>query len=62
MGRRVANATFLDSHHTDEADGLVFGMDLTPLMLDPHLDIQAYIRGFIDRFSDDISRLIGSVL
>jgi LmbE family N-acetylglucosaminyl deacetylase len=62
MGRRVANATFFDSHKTDQSEGLVFGMDLTPLVLDPDLDIQAYIRGFIDRFANDVSYLIGEML
>jgi LmbE family N-acetylglucosaminyl deacetylase len=62
MGRRVANATFFESHNTDQAEGLVFGMDLTPLILDPQLDIQAYLRGSIDRFADDVLQLVGSVL
>ena len=61
MGRRVANATFFESHATDETTGLAFGIDLTPLILDPQLDIQTYIRGYIDRFADDVARLISSV-
>ncbi|MGA0845595.1 MAG: PIG-L deacetylase family protein, partial [Luteolibacter sp.] len=31
-GRRSANATFFDSHATDAATQLIYGMDLTPLV------------------------------
>ena len=30
LGRRAANATFFESHATDTATQLIFGMDLTP--------------------------------
>src|SRR3954471_5882418 len=33
-GRRAANATFFNSHATDNATQLIFGMDLTPLVKD----------------------------
>jgi LmbE family N-acetylglucosaminyl deacetylase len=62
MGRRVANATFHQSHQTDRAQGLVFAMDLGPLVEDPQIDISAYVRGYIERFSADVFRLIESVL
>ena len=59
MGRRVANATFMASHNTDRAEGLSFAMDLTPLIFDVNLSIWEYVRSFIDRFSEDVSQLIG---
>ena len=62
MGRRTANATYYASHDTDEADSLAFAMDLTPLIYDAELDIQAYVLAFIDRFSQNVSQLIGGVL
>lgn len=37
-GRRRANATFFDSHSTDEFERVCFGMDLTPLIEDDNLD------------------------
>jgi len=49
LGRRAANATFFDSHSTDQSNQLIFGMDLSPLAADPGLDIVDYICGFIDR-------------
>ena len=53
-GRRSANATFFDSHATDAATQLIFGMDLTPLIADDSLDIIDYVCGVIDRFRDDV--------
>lgn len=59
LGRRAANATFFESHATDAATQLVFGMDLTPLVADEGADVVAYVCGFIDRFRDDVrSKLI----
>ena len=55
MGRRRANATYFESHGVDEALALSFAMDLTPLVVDPRLDIVAYVQGFIDRFRQDVS-------
>ena len=54
-GRRRANATFLESHATDTATSLIFGMDLTPLVTDPTRDIVEYVTGFIERFREDVS-------
>ncbi|HEY89141.1 MAG TPA: PIG-L family deacetylase [Thermoflexia bacterium] len=54
MGRRRANATYYASHTTDTATGMVYAMDLTPL-LDPERDIQAYVTEFIARLSADVS-------
>jgi LmbE family N-acetylglucosaminyl deacetylase len=54
MGRRRANATYHASHGTDVATGLVYAMDLTPLVEDPSTDIQDYVQGFVDRFGRDV--------
>jgi LmbE family N-acetylglucosaminyl deacetylase len=54
LGRRAANATFFDSHSTDESTQVIFGMDLTPLALDDSSDITAFVCGVIDRFRDDV--------
>ena len=55
LGRRSANATFFDSHATDAATQLIFGMDLTPLIADPALDIADYVLHFIDEFRADVA-------
>jgi len=62
MGRRTANATFFASHNTDSSSGLVFGMDLTPLIENPSLEIQAFAAGFIDRFALEVKERLASLL
>lgn len=62
LGRRAANATFFDSHATDHATQLSFGMDLAPLVADESMDIAAYVCGFIDRFKDDVRKKLGKRL
>ena len=42
MGRRRANATYFASHGTDVVTGMIYGIDLTPLISDPNLDIQDF--------------------
>jgi LmbE family N-acetylglucosaminyl deacetylase len=54
LGRRSANATFFDSHATDAATQLIFGMDLTPLVKDETRDIVVYVAGLIEQFHDDV--------
>ncbi|MBN2085512.1 MAG: PIG-L family deacetylase [Anaerolineales bacterium] len=54
MGRRRAHATYFASHGVDTATGITFGMDLTPLIADPQLDIAEYVHGYIHRFSQDV--------
>src|SRR5581483_8254747 len=60
MGRRAANATFFDSHATDKATQLIFGMDLTPLVADESLDIADYACSLIDSFKTDGRRKLGA--
>ncbi|HEX4084594.1 MAG TPA: PIG-L family deacetylase [Chthoniobacteraceae bacterium] len=53
-GRSLTNATMLDSHTPDTATRLIYGMDLTPLVLDESLDIVQYAGNFLDRFKNDV--------
>ncbi len=55
MGRRQANATYFASHATDVATGLIFAMDLTPLIEDPGLSVAAYAQGFITRLAQEVT-------
>jgi hypothetical protein len=62
MGRRRAHATYHESHATDVTTGMVFGMDLTPLIHDPARDIVAFVQEHIDRFAQDVqNRIAGSL-
>jgi len=53
-GRRMAHATFFESHAVDKTDALNFAMDLTPLVEDDALDVFAYIQGLIRTFEDEV--------
>lgn len=54
IGRRSANATFFDSHSTDDSNQVIFGLDLTPLIAEDSLDIVQYVLGFVQRFQEDV--------
>jgi LmbE family N-acetylglucosaminyl deacetylase len=54
-GRRLAHATFSESHTVDTARALIYAMDLTPLVQDVSLDPAAYVADHIARMSRDIS-------
>ncbi len=56
IGRRRAHATYFASHDVDAATGLTFAMELTPLIEDPTLSIEAFVLDFIRRFADEVSR------
>jgi LmbE family N-acetylglucosaminyl deacetylase len=58
MGRKRANATYLASHHSDNARMLEYVMDLTPLIQDRSADPVAFVRQHLDRFVEDVSARI----
>ena len=60
-GRRLANATYLASHGTDEESALSLAMDLTPLVEDSNLPIAAYVLGYVDRLRADIQKRLAAV-
>ena len=57
-GRRLANATFSESHACDTYTMLNYAMDLTPLIKDESLDIADYVAGHIKRFEDNVRNTI----
>ncbi len=57
-GRRLANATFAETHDTDATTSAIYAIDLTPLIDDPTLDIGAFVTDFIERFSSDVDAKI----
>lgn len=58
MGRRRAQATYHESHETDVSTGLIFAVDLTPLIEDPSRDVADYVKHYIDRFSRAVAEQI----
>jgi LmbE family N-acetylglucosaminyl deacetylase len=61
-GRRAANATFFNSHATDNSTQLIFGMDLTPLVTDESADIAGYVCNFIGKFQSDVKEKLSARL
>lgn len=62
LGRRAANATFFESHSTDKTTQLIFGMDLTPVVVDESKDILEFVCDHIDRFKADVRQKVGKRL
>jgi LmbE family N-acetylglucosaminyl deacetylase len=58
LGRRRANATFFASHGTDDAQSIIFGVDMTPLITDTSIDPLEYARDYVLRFADEVSSRI----
>lgn len=58
-GRRRANATFYDSHSTDEFERVCFGMDLTPLIEDDDLSPAKLTLDYIREFESSVDAQLG---
>jgi len=54
LGRRRSNATYDQSHATDQAEALWFAMDLTPLVKDDSLDIADFVGRQIEDFRREV--------
>ncbi len=54
MGRRRANATYFASHGVDNATGLSFAIDMTPLIHDDGPDALSFINGLMQHFVRDV--------
>jgi LmbE family N-acetylglucosaminyl deacetylase len=60
LGRRRANATYLESHALGAAEQVILAMDLAPLIADPGLDPVEYVKGLMHRAqTETIERLAG---
>jgi hypothetical protein len=62
MGRRRANATYFESHGVDDALGLSYGMDLTPLMNDASIKPAEFVQGFVQRFALDVQERVNRMV
>jgi hypothetical protein len=58
MGRRRANATYLESHSVDVSQFVDFAMDLTPLALDDQLDVCEFVTQLVQRLARDVERRV----
>ena len=55
LGRRLANATFFESHRVDEATALSFGVDLLPFVKNPKLSYSAFVKKHVQGFENELS-------
>ncbi len=55
IGRRAAHATYHASHAVNAMDAINFGMDMTPLINDPSIDIAGYADAHIQRFAQEVN-------
>jgi hypothetical protein len=60
LGRRLANATFFESHAVDQGGAVVWAMDLTPLA-DEAEDPSAFIDEHIRAFGADVKKRIAKL-
>lgn len=53
-GRRLANATFFQSHSVDASERLTFALDLTQLFHDDSMDWATFMNDVLDQFSREL--------
>lgn len=54
-GRRLANATFLDSHSVDDAERVAYAIDLTPLTREDGPDLEAFAAPILEKFTASVN-------
>jgi len=60
-GRRMAHATFFESHATDQTRALSLAMDLTPLITDEGLSVADFTLGLIRNFETEVLERIAEL-
>jgi LmbE family N-acetylglucosaminyl deacetylase len=61
LGRRRAHATYAESHGVDLTQGMSYAMDLTSLIQDPALEIEAFVEMHIAHFTRDVAERLSRV-
>lgn len=56
MGRRLAHATFHESHATDKAAGLTYAIDLTPLVEDDSVSLEQFTLSLVEEFAAEVRK------
>ncbi|MDR3264187.1 MAG: PIG-L family deacetylase [Clostridiales bacterium] len=62
QGRRLANATYSESHSIDTAKSITYALDLTPLITDDKADIIDFALSKIETFKKDAASKLDRVL
>jgi len=61
-GRRLANATYFESHGVDQIDSMNFGLNMTALIEDDSLEIDEFAMRFIAEFQREVQKNLDSLL
>jgi len=56
LGRRLANATFFQSHETDDCPSITFALDMTEMIDDTTRTPEDFIRKYIEGFADEVAQ------
>ncbi|MFP4166054.1 MAG: PIG-L deacetylase family protein [Opitutales bacterium] len=59
-GRRLANATFFESHAVDDANRVAYAIDLSALRT-PEVSLEDFMRNLLDTFDDEVLGLINDL-
>lgn len=62
LGRRQAHAAFQDPYRPDSAEGLIYAMDLTPLIGESPPEVTTFVQGMLDRLAEDVQGRLASFM
>ena len=62
VGRKRANATFLDNHSVDNYTSVEYGLDVTALVNEESLTPTVFINKYIDKFKEDVNYRISKFI
>lgn len=62
MGRRCANATYLESHATDDFQSATYVMDLTPVIQNDNLNLIDFVSDLINEFRGQVEEQLKQLL
>lgn len=62
LGRRRANATYLESHATDVMESTTYAIDLSPLLHDDSIDAAAFVGQCIDEFRNAVEQQLRQII
>jgi LmbE family N-acetylglucosaminyl deacetylase len=61
LGRRQANATFLESHAVDAATEVTFALDLSTLIHGREVALADFIKSLVDEFREEAASLVANL-
>ena len=58
IGRRLGNATFQAPRDNDVTNSCNIGVDLTPLILNPELDVKEFTMNLVKHFCEEVETML----